>query len=99
MIAKLTLTIDKQVVDKAKIYAKKKNRSVSKLVEEYLRTISSTDAATSSIPASKADITDKIIQGCSKKSIKGKSIRIFLKTHCWKTIYDQESICGFGYHS
>jgi len=38
MIAKLTLTIDKQVVDKAKTYAKKKNRSVSRLVEEYLKT-------------------------------------------------------------
>lgn len=42
MRTKLTLTIDKQVVDKAKLYAKKKNRSVSKLVEEYLKSISST---------------------------------------------------------
>ena len=67
MIAKLTLTIDKQVVDKAKTYAKKKNRSVSKLVEEYLKTISSNDIAASTTQTTKADITEKIT-GMFKKN-------------------------------
>jgi len=78
MIAKLTLTIDKQVVDKAKTYAKKKNRSVSKLVEEYLKTISSNDIATSTTQATKADITEKIT-GMFKKEYKGQEYKDLLE--------------------
>ncbi len=37
MLTKLTLTIDKSVVEQAKVYAQKKNRSVSRIVEDYLR--------------------------------------------------------------
>jgi hypothetical protein len=40
MLTKLTLTMDQSVVDQAKEYAKKKNRSVSKIVEDYLKNIS-----------------------------------------------------------
>ena len=40
MLTKLTLTIEKGIVEKAKKYAKKKRKSVSKIVGEYLRTIS-----------------------------------------------------------
>ncbi|RKX76097.1 MAG: hypothetical protein DRP87_12820 [Spirochaetes bacterium] len=40
MLTKLTLTIDKRVVEQAKLYAKKKHRSVSKIVEEYLMNVS-----------------------------------------------------------
>ena len=43
MLTKLTLTIDQDVVIKAKKYAQVKHRSVSKLVEEYLKTISDTE--------------------------------------------------------
>ncbi|MBU0953892.1 MAG: hypothetical protein KKI09_00570 [Spirochaetes bacterium] len=43
MLAKLTLTIDQDVVQKAKSYAHKKHRSVSKLVEDYLMTITATE--------------------------------------------------------
>ena len=78
MIAKLTLTIDKQVVDKAKLYAKKKNRSVSRLVEDYLKTISSTDAAMSSLASVSADITDTIT-GMFKKEYKGENYKELLE--------------------
>jgi len=78
MIAKLTLTIDKQVVDKAKTYAKKKNRSVSKLVEEYLKTISSNDIAASTTQMTKADITEKIT-GMFKKEYKGQEYKDLLE--------------------
>ena len=78
MIAKLTLTIDKQVVDKAKTYAKKKNRSISKLVEEYLKTISSNDIASSTTQTTKADITEKIT-GMFKKEYKGQEYKDLLE--------------------
>jgi hypothetical protein len=40
MNTKLTLSIDEEVIQAAKDFAKKNNRSVSKLVEEYLVTLS-----------------------------------------------------------
>jgi hypothetical protein len=40
MYTKLTLNIDQEIVESAKTYAKTTNRSVSKLVEEYLSSIS-----------------------------------------------------------
>jgi hypothetical protein len=40
MYTKLTLSIDKAVIENAKKYAKAQKRSVSKLVEEYLSSIS-----------------------------------------------------------
>lgn len=39
MNTKLTLTIDKSLIDKAKLYAKDKGRSLSNIVENYLRVI------------------------------------------------------------
>jgi hypothetical protein len=44
MYTKLTLSIDQNVIENAKRYAKNQKRSVSKLVEEYLSSITlSTD--------------------------------------------------------
>jgi hypothetical protein len=40
MYTKLTLNIDQNVIENAKKYAKHQKRSVSKLVEEYLSSIS-----------------------------------------------------------
>jgi len=39
MDTKLTLTIEKSVIDKAKDYARKKGRSLSDLIENYLKVI------------------------------------------------------------
>ena len=41
MITKLTLTIEEEVIDSAKDYTKSKGKSLSKIVENYLRLISS----------------------------------------------------------
>mgnify|MGYP006285004073 CR=1 FL=1 len=41
MNTKLTLSIDKDVVADAKAYAKRKNRSLSNLIESFLRDVSS----------------------------------------------------------
>jgi hypothetical protein len=40
MYTKLTLNIDQEIVENAKTYAKDTKRSISKLVEEYLSSIS-----------------------------------------------------------
>ena len=39
MDTKLTLTLEKEVIEKAKIYAKERNRSLSDLVENYFRAL------------------------------------------------------------
>ena len=59
MLAKLTLTIEKSVIDVAKNYAKKKNSSVSRIVEEQLRNIISDDIASPFLAIS-SPITDSI---------------------------------------
>jgi hypothetical protein len=44
MDAKLTLSIDKDVARKAKVYAKKEGRSLSDLVENYLKLLTKNSA-------------------------------------------------------
>ena len=39
MTTKLTLTVEKSVIEKAKSYAKKTGRSLSEIIENYLATI------------------------------------------------------------
>lgn len=39
MNAKLTLTVEKTIIEKAKIYAKNTGRSLSDLIENYLETL------------------------------------------------------------
>ena len=39
MTTKLTLTVEKTTIEKAKIYAKQTGRSLSELIESYLETI------------------------------------------------------------
>jgi len=41
MIKKLTITLDKEVIETAKAYAKKNNMSLSGIVELYFKTLSS----------------------------------------------------------
>lgn len=39
MNTKLTLTIDREIIERAKIYAKDKNRSLSDIIENYLKAL------------------------------------------------------------
>ena len=50
MTTKLTLTIEDKVISSAKKYAQKKGKSLSHLVENYLKSISTKD--TSNLPIS-----------------------------------------------
>lgn len=53
MITKLTLTIEKTVIERAKDYAQKTGRSLSDLIESYLESIiqSNKDNDTAKLPA------------------------------------------------
>jgi predicted CopG family antitoxin len=44
MNTKLTLTIEQSVIEKAKKYAQKKERSLSDLIENYLKALTKDDA-------------------------------------------------------
>ena len=43
MQTKLTLSIDKTIINRAKIYARDRNKSLSHIIEDYLKTISNMD--------------------------------------------------------
>ena len=63
MQKKLTLTIDQRVVEQAKQYAKKRHRSVSRMVEDYLRRISTDENQDTEFTAddsNKTSLTDNI---------------------------------------
>lgn len=60
MLTKLTLTIDQSVVEHAKEYAHKKNRSVSRIVEEYLQNIAMNRDSLNYSKDIKSPITDSI---------------------------------------
>ncbi|MEW6548261.1 MAG: DUF6364 family protein [Spirochaetota bacterium] len=61
MTTKLTLTIDKAIIKKAKSYAKAKNKSVSRIVEEYLNNISSGTSPGEFSEVLEAPITESLV--------------------------------------
>lgn len=60
MRTKLTLTIERSIIEKAKQYARKKNKSVSTIVQEYLNNLSAAAASASLNDALSAPITDSL---------------------------------------
>lgn len=61
MLTKLTLTVDKEVIDRAKKYARSRNKSISRMVEEYLETISDESERTEFGKSITSPITDSIV--------------------------------------
>ncbi len=61
MLTKLTLTIDESIIEKAKNFAQEKNKSVSRIVEEYLRNISTGNERFSYSDRLKSPITDSLV--------------------------------------
>lgn len=43
MNTKLTLTIEREIIERAKVYAKEKNRSLSDIIENYLKILTKED--------------------------------------------------------
>lgn len=60
MDAKLTLKFDKKVVEKAKEYASKNNKSLSRIIESYLQLLTSKE---------KAEDTEEIVVSDFVKSL------------------------------
>ncbi|HQV68716.1 MAG TPA: DUF6364 family protein [Thermoflexales bacterium] len=61
MQTKLTLTIEKDVIKKAKAYARKKDKSVSRIVEDYLRNVSQEKLVSTTQLNLKAPITESLV--------------------------------------
>jgi hypothetical protein len=61
MDTKLTLKLDKYVIDKAKVYAASQKRSLSRLIESYLKSLIDTD---------KTETKDDIVISSFVKSLK-----------------------------
>ena len=53
MDSKLTLNVDKTLAEKAKLYARSQGRSLSDLVENYFRLITSDDNSSETVLSSK----------------------------------------------
>ncbi len=49
MTVKLTLSIDKQTIERAKVLSSKRGKSISKIVEEYLDSIAPSDEKKESV--------------------------------------------------
>ena len=80
MSTKLTLTLDKRVIEQAKKYAKDQGRSLSNLIEEYLRKIITED------PLAKEEALPPIV-----KSLKG-AVKITDQDFDYKKILEEELI-------
>jgi len=61
MLTKLTLTIEKGVVERAKEYAQGRNKSISRMVEEYLKNVSDQASRVVPLKEMKSPITDKLV--------------------------------------
>ena len=60
MLVKLTLSIEQSVIEQAKEYAQKKNRSVSRIVEDYLKNIVTDHEIEGTFSTLKSPKTDSI---------------------------------------
>jgi len=61
MLTKLTLSIEKDVIEKAKIFAQGRRTSVSRLVQEYLSSVSATGKTGADGVEWTAPITDGLV--------------------------------------
>jgi hypothetical protein len=60
MTTKLTLSVDKQVIQKAKRFARTQKQSLSQIVSRYLDYISSKDVAVGEIDPEVLELSDRI---------------------------------------
>lgn len=60
MTTKLTLSVDKQVIQRAKRFARNQKQSLSQIVSSYLEYISSQDPSAEEIDAEVLELSDRI---------------------------------------
>jgi hypothetical protein len=61
MNTKLTLNMDRIIIEKAKMYARVQRKSLSKIVGEYLRSLSSEKTKNNNLNKQLAPITNELI--------------------------------------
>ena len=79
MLTKLTLTIEEEIIVQAKKYAQKKHRSVSKIVEDYLKNVSEMESIQNKELKNIGKRT-KNISGMFKNEYKGQSYQDLLES-------------------
>ncbi len=79
MLTKLTLTIEEEIIVQAKNYAQKKHRSVSKIVEDYLKNVSEMEIIQNKELKNVGKRT-KSISGMFKNEYKGQSYQDLLES-------------------
>ena len=72
METKLTLSLDKKIIEKAKEYAKEKNTSLSNMVENYFTVIVSGSKKSKENEQEKTPITDELKGNLGKININEK---------------------------
>lgn len=60
MLTKLTLTVDREVISRAKEYARRRHRSVSRIIEDYLRVLSADEPIDDGGEVVPSEITDRL---------------------------------------
>ena len=60
MTTKLTLSVEKEIIDQAKRYAQEHNRSLSEIVAKYLEYLTGEAATASDIDPEVLDLSDEI---------------------------------------
>lgn len=71
MTTKLTLTVEKAIIDRAKSYAKRTGRSLSELIESYLENITQEDHDTDLSPRLKKLVGSvQLPEDCNKEELR-----------------------------
>jgi hypothetical protein len=60
VLTKLTLTVDREVISRAKQYARRRHRSVSRIIEDYLRVLSADEPTVAGGEVAPSEITDRL---------------------------------------
>ena len=63
MDTKLTLKLDKSVIERAKVYAASQNRSLSKMIESYLRSLTESSTKNQKEDIEISDFVKKMATG------------------------------------
>lgn len=76
MTTKLTLSIDKEVIEKAKDISRRRGKSLSRMIEEHLKSLAEADLVKhSSVKAMSGALKGKINSHLTVKEAKGKYLK------------------------
>ena len=70
MPTKLTLSIDETVVEKAKLYARAKSKSLSKVIEQYLKFITESETPPTQVTETVRGLADTLSPPVSDDDLK-----------------------------